>query len=341
MPKSAKKIAALFINMGGPRSIKDVSRFMHALFNDIHIIDTGQPMRTFIARMITLARVKGVRANYSDIECKSLRDGQTCPVSESNNLCGGSPIFCWTEKQGRKTVEKLTDQYPNLTTHEGYSYSAPFIYDTIGKLAQKHDEIVVVPLYPYYSIATLGSMYSDIERARKTFNLGDRIKIVPPYYDKELHINGTIELLKNVLKKTDPSIPYRVVFTAHSLPMTSITIKGDPYRQQVEQTYKEIIKRHPIENSILAFQSKIGPVEWMGPSTENTIIETGKMGFKQVVVMPIGFTCDHIETIHELDIELRETAEESGIELFHRGNVFNDHNMFTDLLAQCIQEALE
>jgi len=319
---SDSRIAALFINMGGPRALADVYGFMHNLFNDVHIIDMSQPLRTLIAHMICVARVPSVKKNYADIGNES-------------------PIFCWTEQQGDLAVKQLTKIYSNISFHQGYSYAAPFIQSAIDELAAaNYAKIVIVPLYPYFSIATLGSMYSDIETARRKNQLGDKLLIVPPFCEKPLYLQGTVELLKEALTQIDPSQPFRVVFTAHSLPVSSIVVKGDPYRQQVERTYKAILKQVKIEQSTLAFQSKIGPVEWMGPSTVKTVEETGQSGFKQIIVMPLGFTCDHIETLHELDIELKEIAHESGIETFVRGKVFNDHPLFIELLAECIEESL-
>ena len=316
-------IATLFINMGGPRSLDDVGRFMYNLFNDVHIISAKQPWRSFIARMICWKRVAGVKKNYAEFG-------------------NGSPIFKWTEAQGSKTVEKLRSIYPNIQAAFGYSYADPLIGDAIGQLAsQAVDEIVVVPLYPYYSIATLGSMYSDIEKARMQYNLGDKIKIVGPYYDHNSYHNGTVKLLQEAIAQIDSTKTYRVIFSAHSLPESFILEKGDPYRQQVQSSYKRILRDVMIADATLAFQSKIGPVAWMRPSTIESVRKAGADGIEQVIVMPLGFTCDHIETLHELDIELADLAKKSGIRKYVRGKVFNDHSDFIDLLADCINEALQ
>ena len=316
-------IAALFINMGGPRCVEDVGRFMHNLFNDAHILSMKQPLRSFVASMICLARVSGVKKNYAEIG-------------------SGSPIFKWTELQGKKTVEQLRTTYPNMQVAFGYSYASPFIGEAIGQLAQqKVDETVVVPLYPYYSIATLGSMYSGIEKARLQYHLGHRIKIVGPYFDHDKYHAGTVKLLQDALAQVDSNEPFRVIFSAHSLPESFILKKGDPYRQQVQSSYKRLLRDVPLADATLAFQSKIGPVAWMRPSTIESVEKAGKDGIKQVVVMPLGFTCDHIETLHELDVELAELAKESGVQRYVRGKVFNDHSDFIDVLAECIDEALQ
>lgn len=295
---------------------------MYKLFNDAQIINMKQPFRSIVSRMICMARVSNVKKNYAF-------------------LGGCSPIFKWTEQQGKKTIERLSEKYPNLQPRFGYSYASPNISDAIGELAgQGFEKIVVVPLYPYYSIATLGSMYSDIEKARQKYQLGERIKIAPPYFDHDLYHDGTIRLLLKALAKVDKNKPYRVIFTAHSLPESSVIKKGDPYRQQVERSYRRIVKEVVMADVTLAFQSKIGPIDWMRPSTIEAVGKAGRDGLKQIVVMPLGFTCDHIETLHELDVELAEIAHEGGIETFIRGEVFNDADDFILVLANCIDEAL-
>ena len=152
---NVKTPALLFINMGGPRSVNDVGRFMYNLFNDVHIVDISQPFRSLIARMICMARVGNVKKSYQQIG-------------------GKSPIFKWTQSQADKTALQLRGKYPNIFCTDGYSYTRPFIDEAIGQLLNNNpDQIIVVPLYPYYSLATLGGMYSDIEKARLKYGLND------------------------------------------------------------------------------------------------------------------------------------------------------------------------
>ena len=319
---NAQNPAVLFINMGGPRNPDEVGRFMYNLFNDVHIVDVSQPLRSLIARMISLARVGKVKKSYKQIG-------------------GQSPIFKWTQTQAKKTVSKLRVKYPNIVWADGYSYARPFIGEAICELLKDNPEqIVVVPLYPYYSLATLGSMYSDIERARLRYGLSDTLKIVPPFYEHPLYLKASVELLQKALGRIDKDKPYRVIFSAHSLPASFVLKKGDPYRQQVERTIAHIQRRLDLPDAMLSFQSKIGPVKWMGPATIDTVETTGQEGIKQIVVMPIGFVCDHIETLHELDIELAHIAKQAGIETFVRARVFNVSELFIEMLADCVDEAL-
>ena len=242
--------------------------------------------------------------------------------------------------QGGKTSAKLAGKYPHLIFKEAYSYCSPTIAETLAELAEMElDKIIALPLYPQYSEATLGSIYHDLAAANRKHDFGKKLFTLPPFYEHEGYIKASANLLKNTLEKAEKAQPYHVVFTAHALPQALID-KGDPYGRQIERTIELILEQVPIENYTLAYQSKIGPVKWMQPSTVDTIKNLGLDGIKQVVVVPVGFVCDHIETLYELDIELMGIAAEAGIESFIRGGVFNDAEIFIDFLAGYIEEGL-
>jgi len=162
---------------------------------------------------------------------------------------------------------------------------------------------------------------------------------LPPFYEHGAYIGESVKCLKEALGKTDSEVPYHVVFTAHALPQSLIE-KGDPYGRQIGRTIYLMLQKLPLENYTIAFQSKIGPVKWMQPSTIETIENLGKQGTKQVVVVPVGFVCDHIETLYELDIELAEIAHSVGIESFIRADAFNDSDGFIRFLSDYIEESL-
>jgi protoporphyrin/coproporphyrin ferrochelatase len=130
-----------------------------------------------------------------------------------------------------------------------------------------------------------------------------------------------------------------VIFSVHALPQSFID-RGDPYRKQIEETVSRVVEQVGLDNWTLSFQSKIGPVKWMQPATIETVRQTVGDGIKQIVVVPIGFVCDHIETLYELDIELAQIAREAGIERFVRAEVFNDYPPFADMLASLVREAV-
>ena len=321
MTQQKPKTAILLINMGGPSDLTRVRRFMFNLFNDPHIISAPQPIRAFVAWMITAARTPTIKEHYYEIG-------------------GSSPLMKWTKLQGDETSRKLCGMYPGVISVEAYSYISPRVDEAIKDLLDESvDKIIAVPLYPHYSIATWGSILSDLEKARRKFTLGEKLKVVGPFYKHPLYIKASVEMIQEAMKKIDPSLPYHLLFTAHALP-ESFIVKGDPYRLQVEKTVSLILKEMPVENWSLSFQSKIGPVDWMKPSTIGTIKELGRRGVRQVLVTPIGFVCDHIETLYELDIELAEIAHEAGIDRFVRAPVFNGHKTFIEMLASCVEEYL-
>jgi protoporphyrin/coproporphyrin ferrochelatase len=316
MGKNNGKMAVILINMGGPADLLGIRPFLYNLFNDDHIISLPQPLRAMLARIISITRTPGVKKHYALIG-------------------GGSPLKNWTDKQAGKVKAILSGRYPNIAVKTAYSYVAPLISDTIAELAASgHNNIIACPLYPQYSVATLGSIYADLEKERNK-----SLKITRPFYEHPQYISAIVQTLRTAISEIDLSGKYHVIFSAHALPQSYID-KGDPYRQQIERTIALVLNEYPLDNYSLSFQSKIGPVAWMKPSTIETVRQIGQSGVRQVIVMPIGFVCDHIETLYELDIELASIAKESGITKFVRGETFNDSDAFAQLLVSLIEEKI-
>jgi len=317
VPHSEKKYGIILAYMGGPENRKEVRPFLANLFNDPHIISIPQPIRFFVSRMIAYSRAGTAAEHYEEIG-------------------GGSPLKKFTSIQAEKLSEKLNGRGFDCTIRTGYSYSHPFIKEAMASFKDEPvDKIIAIPLYPQYSITTFGSIADDFRAAAKKYKLEDKLDLVQAYYDNDLHIRASVDLLEKALEKINLDEDYRVIFTAHSLPQ-SVIDKGDPYKKQIEKTMELILQKVNIRDYVLSFQSKIGPVKWVQPSTVETIRKAGSEGIKQLVVMPIGFTCDHVETLHELDIELAEMARDGGVEHFVRAGVFNDHPQFIELLSDLV-----
>ncbi|UCD16783.1 MAG: ferrochelatase, partial [Candidatus Zixiibacteriota bacterium] len=298
--------AALLINMGGPENPDEVRPFIRSLFSDPCIMQVPGPIRAALAIMLSRLRASNVRRHYQAIG-------------------GKSPLKALTSSQAKKVADKLAAKYPNLSVQAAYSYSHPRIIEAVAQLSRrKYDRIIAVPMYPHYSRATRGSVYRELDIAVRKYGIGETVRTVAPFYEHPLYIEATVDLLQRALSDIDLNRPFRVIFTAHSLPQSYID-GGDPYREQIERTIAVVTEKFPLENHVTSYQSKVGPVKWMQPSTTDTIRETAKMGLRQVVVMPIGFVCDHLETLYELDMELAEIARDAGITNFVRGQVFNDH----------------
>lgn len=306
--------------MGGPSDPGAVRPFLFRLFSDRRVMDMPQPFRSFVALMISTFRAPKVKKRYAQIG-------------------GGSPLMKWTGLQAQKVERLLREKHAQASVGVAYSYIEPSIETAVSRFAKAgYEKIIAMPLYPHYSFSTLGSIFGELERARIMHRLGTKLVICAPFYKDERYIKLSADLLGEALAQIDMAKPFKVVITAHALP-ESFLLKGDPYKLQLEKNAALLACRAGLEEYILAFQSKVGPVEWMKPSTVETIREVGKSGIKQVVVVPMGFVCDNIETLHELDIELKEIAEESGIETFVRAGVFNDSDLFASFLADYIGEA--
>jgi protoporphyrin/coproporphyrin ferrochelatase len=320
--KTGLKAAFILINMGGPENPGEVKSFIRSLFLDPHIIEKSKISRRFLSWIISTFRTPKVKKHYEAIG-------------------GGSPIKKWTELQAEKSGAILKAKYPNLIYRTAYSYSQPMIAETLAELANKGlEKIIAFPLYPQYSKATLGSIYSDLSNANRILKLAGKLITMPPFYEDHAYIECTAKLIKAALEKIDQSRPYHVVFSAHALPQKLIEA-GDPYGMQIDRTIYLLLKRLPLENYTISFQSKIGPVKWMQPSTIETVKSIAGKGIKQLLVVPIGFVCDHIETLYELDIELAGIAKKSGVENFVRAGVFNDDDCFIQFLASRIEEHLK
>lgn len=312
-----RRYGVILAYMGGPEKPGEVRRFLSNLFNDRHILNIPQPIRFLISRMISYSRARTAIEHY-------------------NEIGGGSPLKRLTSDQAEKLHDALKSKGFDVSVRTGYSYINPFIRETVASYKEDPPEkIIAVPLYPQNSITTYGSIADDFTDAAEKQGLANRLTIVPPYYDHEIHTGAGAELLKKALAESEPGKKTRVIFTAHALPQ-SIIDKGDPYRAQIEKTVSLLLEKVPVDDYVLSFQSKIGPVKWMKPSTVKTVQKAGRERIEQLVVVPIGFTCDHVETLHELDIELKELAHESGIKKFIRAGVFNSHPLFIELLSELV-----
>jgi len=322
MAKNDIKAAVLLINMGGPENPEEIPQFMRRLFNDPHIMNVPSLLRPLVARIITRVRLSRVRDHYQQIG-------------------GASPLKGWTKLQGEAVLNILLPEYPHLRIVEAYSYSDPTIEEAIMRLESEDlDLIVALPLYPQYSAATLGSIYAEVDKARKKIGHDNRLKIIKPFFKHTQYIAASVDLLAKAMKGIKTEIPYHVIFSAHALPQSFID-RGDPYKDQIEKTVSLILEKYPIANSSITYQSKIGPVKWMEPSTIETAVSLAKRGVKQLVIMPVGFVCDHIETLYELDIELASIARSAGIEKFIRVEVFNTNSLFIGMLADLIRTELQ
>ncbi len=318
----------VMLNLGGPKELSDVGPFLTELFADREIIQL--PMQSWLGPFIAKRRTKPVQRNYEDIG-------------------GGSPILHWTELQGREMCARLDEISPETAPHKPYiafRYSEPSSETALKQMAADGvKRAVAFTQYPQFSCATTGSSVNELWRAATRLGLRDAFEwsVIDRWPTHDLFIEAMTTTVRQGLEQFAPENrnDVLILFSAHSLPMGIIN-RGDPYPLEVAASVHEVLKRldRPYEH-MLSYQSEVGPVPWIGPSTESVIKELGTKKRKRVLVVPIAFTSDHIETLHELDIEYGELAHEHGITEYRRAPALNDLPIFLDALAAIVSEHLE
>ena len=287
------KKAIILFNLGGPDSLDAVQPFLFNLFNDPAIISLPTIFRYPLAKFISKKRTPVAKAIYEE-------------------MGGKSPILKETQSQAdaiEKTLKQEKDEYKCFIVMRCWN---PRAVDTIKNVKEfKPEQIILLPLYPQYSNATSGSSIKEWSDICKKENLNISTKTICCYPTEVDFISSYANLIKekiNLKKLTDITL----VFSAHGLPENKIK-GGDPYQWQVEQTVSHLVKKLSIPNLnyILSYQSRVGPLKWIGPSTETIITEEARKK-KIIIVVPVAFVSEHSETLVELDIEYKKLATENG-----------------------------
>jgi ferrochelatase len=317
-----KKNALVLLNLGGPDSLEAIEPFLFNLFcdPDIFKIPIGQKL---FAKIISKRRAPKVAHQYEQIG-------------------GSSPINSWTEIQRLMLEESLKDLEDEFDVFTAMRYWNPITKDVVSKIEnENYDKIVLLPLYPHYSITTTGSSFNEWKRCYK----GDDSKMVyvNNYFDNENYIKALNEKIDQGLQKFPENLRDHVqlVFSAHGTPI-SLVKKGDPYSHQIKRTMELVMKaRSNSHDYHLCFQSKVGPVKWLEPSTNKMIEDLAKKGEKNLLIIPIAFVSDHVETLFELDIEYRHVADKNNIENYIVMEGLNDSKSFIAALKEETLKALK
>jgi ferrochelatase len=322
MNKNLPLVAVVLQNLGGPSTLADVEPFLVNLFMDEDIIKIpfSGPSRKVLSKLIAGLRSVAVRKKYAEIG-------------------GGSPLNCWTELQ-QIALEKLlnsTSSPYQFKVVTAMRYWKPFTNDTLAELL-KHpvDTVIQLPLYPQFSYTTSGSGFREWEKQVSHLTPTPTWKnlLVKDYHLNPWYIKAINDRITEGLKRFPESIRNQVhiVFSAHGTPVSEREA-GDPYSIQIEATRQAVMKLRPIqETHWLMFQSKVGPSRWLEPNADTFIPLISSYGIKHVLVIPIAFVSDHIETVHEIGIEFAELAHESGIKQFEFTQGLNDHPDFIQAL---------
>ncbi len=291
--------------MGGPSNLNEIKPFLFRLFSDRDLINLGVPafLQKPLAYLIATTRTKKVIPHYKAIG-------------------GGSPTVKSSIEIAKK-IEKLT----GIKTFTGMLYSKPLMKEVTKKIEKYNpDEITAITLYPHYSYATAGACIRDVKKHFPT------AKTVKSWNKNPYYINWITEQIENSIKELQN--PF-ILFSAHSLPKYLIE-QGDPYLKETKETISLVMENFREFPYKLSFQSKIGPIEWIKPSTEETIEELGKNGIKELIIFPISFISEHIETLFELDVEYKEVAEKAGIEKYVRVPLnHKDENLIKAISTEC------
>lgn len=323
------KTGILMLNMGGPETLDDVHDFLLRLFMDKDLIPL--PAQSKLAPFIAKRRTPRIREQY-------------------DRIGGGSPIKMWTAKQGDGMVKLLDEISPETAPHKfyiGFRYVHPLTEDAVEEMEKDGIErAVAFTQYPQYSCSTTGSSLNAIYRYYNSKSIAPKMKwsTIDRWPTHPLLIQCFAELVQQELDRFPPDKRDDVVilFSAHSLPM-SVVNRGDPYPQEVGATVQKVMETINFSNPYrLVWQSRVGPMPWLGPSTDVTIKGLCERGRKNLLLVPIAFTSDHIETLYELDIEYAQVlANECGVENIRRAEALNGNHLFIKALADLVNTHLK
>lgn len=307
----------------------EVGGFLHNLFMDSDIIKL--PFQNFLGPRIAKRRTPSIREKYAEIG-------------------GGSPIRKWTEKQGELMCAELDRISPETAPHKayvGFRYANPLTEDTLEQMEKDNVErVVAFTQYPQYSCSTSGSSFNAIFKHYAARAQASQMKwsIIDRWGTHPRLVDAFVDLINAELQTIEPKIRDEVIilFSAHSLPMKFVA-RGDPYPAEVGATVNLIMSRLKHANPYrLVWQSKVGPLPWLEPATDKVLESYIKAGKKHFLVVPVAFTSDHIETLHELDIEYgRDLAVKLGVETYRRLPALNDHPVFIDALVDLVSSHLK
>ncbi|WP_375284603.1 ferrochelatase [Marinicauda pacifica] len=315
----SRRIAVVLFNLGGPDGPESVRPFLRNLFNDPAIIYAPWPVRPLIAELISRTRGPKAKLEYA-------------------KMGGGSPIIPETERQADALTAALKAASPDdeFACFLAMRYWHPFTEEAVREVkAWGADEVILLPLYPQFSTTTTGSSLKAWRDAG-----GGEARTVCCYPLQPDFVKAHADAIRTAWEEAGRPQNVRVLHSAHGLPEVTIA-RGDPYRWQVEQTVAAVTASLPeIADHITCFQSKVGPLEWIKPSTEEVVEESAKEG-RHIILSPIAFVSEHIETLVELDEEYRLVAEEHGAAGYTRVPALGVADGFIEALKSLTLDALD
>ncbi|GAB4309704.1 MAG: ferrochelatase [Myxococcota bacterium] len=312
---SREKYGVVLLNMGAPESRDGIEPYLFNLFSDPEIVNIplGSIFRRFLARRIAKKRAPLAAEKYDFIG-------------------GKSPLLEETKKQAKKLSECL-----NIPVSIAMRYSEPRADAALSALSNEGvNKIIALPLYPQFSFSTTRSSIKDIFAHKKD---GIEIRTIESYYNDDAYISAMSALLESALSNADDFLKTHILFAAHGIP-ERYTKRGDPYIGQVNETARLIHKRlSPSMPYSLAFQSRVGPIKWHRPSLDEELENLLKSGVEQVILQPLSFVSENLETLYDLDIEFKQLSQRKGLKSFIRVKTPGDADEFIRALAKIVQTA--
>ncbi len=315
-----EKWAVFFLNMGGPETPDEVEQYLYNIFSDRNIISLpfSALMQKPLAKFISMRRAPKVAKRYQMIG-------------------GGSPLLKWSRLAASGVKRELSKKYPDVEVFVGMRYAEPFIKDELdAAIDEGCRHIVLFSMYPHYSKVTTGTALAQVIEWLEDKHPEITLSVIDRWSDDHRYIDLMRHKIDTAWQKLKNPEKAKLIFSAHAVPQKLVDA-GDPY-------YHEVIKNVELAGEgydyILTFQSRTGPVKWVGPDSLQTIIELGQAGLEEAVIVPISFVSDHIETLYEIVMQMKEAALKAGIKNFIRTESFNDDPNFAAFWAGLIEEKI-
>lgn len=318
--KKEAKTAVIIANMGGPGSLDDVQPYLRNIFSDPAIIDIPLPKKLRIRFATWLA---GRRAEKSRL------------IYE--RIGGKSPLMEITGQQARALEENLRKNgMDSIEVHSAMRYWHPFLDDIWAELSVKNiQDFIVVSLYPFYSFTTSGSLVNQVENLHDQYGReGSNVTLIDRFGGHPMFINAIVEQISEKLAECDETVD--IILSVHSIPAKSVR-RGDPYQEEVEFCFNEVQKQLGDQARLhLSYQSKLGPVRWLEPSTPEMIKKLTGTGIERLWIYPLGFVADNSETLYEINQLYKEQAEEQGVRDFFGFSALNTRPLFIETLTALV-----
>lgn len=337
---SRPPVGVVLFNMGGPETLAQVRPFLTRLFSDREIIrlPAGPVFQPLFARLLAWGRSPAVRRNYASIGGGSPQLRHTLAQAsalEARLNCSGAAAGAGRPRANGRYVVRVAMRYSQP--------DAPSALEQVVEAGA--GRIVTLTLYPQYSRATTGSFKAafDRELARPRWRGRFRVTSIDAYPEEPLYLEAVAETVRRGIAQFSPGRRdgVAILFSAHGLPQRFVEA-GDPYVQQTAETIAGVLERLQLPNRhAVGYQSRTGPVRWTGPGTEEVLRALAAEGVRDVLVVPVSFVSDHIETLYEVDQLFRETARACGIDGYRRSEALNDHPVFVEALARLVERHLE